>query len=44
VAADPLDPVLSAGKPSRFPVGLVLAALVESAWLLFLGWMAVGGA
>jgi hypothetical protein len=44
VAANPLDPVLSAGKPSVFPLGLALAALVELAWLLFLGWMAVGGA
>ena len=44
MAANPLDPVLSAGKPSGFPLGLVLAALVELAWLLFLGWMAVRGA
>jgi hypothetical protein len=43
VAADPLDPVLSAGKLSGLPVGLALAALVELAWLLFLGWMAVRG-
>ena len=44
MGADPLDPVVSVGKPSGVAVGLSLAALIESAWLLFLGWMAVGGA
>ena len=45
VAARP-DPRPLSGAPSAaplFPVGLVVAALVESIWLLFLGWMAVGG-
>jgi hypothetical protein len=53
VAADPFDPIPSvvsvggpevAGKRSGGAVGLAVAAVVESAWLLFLGWMAVRGA
>ena len=44
MAANPFDPVLFVGKPSVFPLGLAVAALVELAWLVFLGWMAVGGA
>ncbi len=53
MAADLLKPIPSAvpvvvpgveAMRSRVPAGLVVAALVESAWLLFLGWMAVRGA
>ncbi len=53
MAADPFDPIPSvvsvggpevAGKRSGGAVGLAVAAVVESAWLLFLGWMAVRGA
>ena len=45
VAARP-DPRPQARAPSAaplVPVGLAVAALVESIWLLFLGWMAIRG-
>ena len=51
VAASRPDPRPQAGAPSAAPLvpaglavaALAVAALVESIWLLFLGWMAVGG-
>ncbi|MCY3015977.1 MAG: hypothetical protein NT171_14990 [Planctomycetota bacterium] len=51
MAASRPDPRPQARAPSAAPLvpaslavaALVVAAIVESIWLLFLGWMAVGG-